>query len=95
MEILHLGIAQNQACLLGCPYDTDYILSGSMLGSRYFGKLVGFDVVVLYTFSYRKSGIRSGARELVLTACITAVPFAGLDALAGGSKLSFVPGRPW
>ena len=35
----YLGVSQNRGTLFGCPYNKDYSILGSILGSPYFGKL--------------------------------------------------------
>ena len=34
-----MGVSQNQGYLFGGPYNKDYSILGSILGSPYFGKL--------------------------------------------------------
>ena len=38
-NITHVEVSQNQGYLIGGPYNKDYSILGSILGSPYFGKL--------------------------------------------------------
>ena len=52
-----MGVSQNHGYLFGSPYNLDYSILGSILGSHYFGKLPLFLLFSLDLLAERKSSV--------------------------------------
>ena len=51
----YLGVSQNWGYLFGGPYNKDYSILGSILGSPYFGKL---PFILETTYNYSRSDFK-------------------------------------
>ena len=57
----NLGVSQNQGYLVGAPYNKDYSILGSTLGSLYVGKLPFLPSTVVSMLLSLKSHVKTAA----------------------------------